>query len=73
MDLKPDWEGEEAPVLSNKDGDIVGPAGQATRGAAKPGTEQIAAWGGFKEAETEVNETEERTLSVQETGAQGDQ
>lgn len=73
MNLTPDWEGEEAPTLPNKDGDIVGPAGQATRGAAKPGTEQIAAWGGFKEAETEVNETEERTLSVQETGAQGDQ
>ncbi len=72
MELKPDWEGEEAQTLSNKDGDIIGPAGQQHKGATKPGTEQIAAWGGFKEAETEVEETEDSRLSIQETGAQGD-
>lgn len=69
---EPDFEGEEAPILTNKDGDIIGPAGQTTRGAAKPGGEQIAAWGGFQKAETEVNETADRPLSVRETGAQGD-
>lgn len=73
MTLQTDFEGEEAPTLANKDADIVGPAGQAHRGAAKPGTEQIAAWGGFREAETEVNETEERRLSVRETGAPSDE
>ena len=72
MDLQPDFEGEEAPTIPNKDGDIVGPAGQSVKGAAKPGSEQIAAWGGFKEAETAVNETEDQRLSIEETGAQGD-
>ena len=72
MGYQPDYEGEEAKTLSQGDGGIVGPAGQKTKGAAAPGTEQIAAWGGFKGSEEEVNETADQPLSTKETGAQGD-
>lgn len=72
MGYEVDFEGEEAETLPNKDGGIVGPAGQQTKSAAAPGSEQIAAWGGFRGAEEEVNETEPKPLSTKETGAQGD-
>ena len=72
MTYQPDYEGEEAKRLGEGDGGIVGPAGQKTKSAAAPGTEQIAAWGGFKGSEEEVNETEPQNLSPKETGTQGD-
>ena len=72
MGLPVDFEGEEAKTLKQGDGGIVGPAGQTTRSAAAPGSEQIAAWGGFKGSEEELNETEPQALSTKETGVQGD-
>lgn len=73
MGLSVDFEGEEAKTLREGDGGIVGPAGQTTRRTAAPGTEQIAAWGGFKGSDEEKNETEPQALSIKETGAQGDE
>ena len=72
MGYEPDYEGEEAKTLKEGDGGIVGPAGQKVKSAAPTGTEQIAAWGGFKGSEEEVNETEPQNLSTKETGTQGD-
>jgi hypothetical protein len=51
-------------MLSSGDGDIVGPAGQKVGTAGKPASEQIAAWGGFREGETETNETEEKSVPM---------
>lgn len=64
MTLPLDYEGGPQEKAKSGDGGIVGPAGQGHRGAAKPGSEQIAAWGGFTEAETEVNETGERAVPM---------
>jgi len=60
--LPVDYEGGPQEAAKAGDGDIVGHAGQSRRSAGKPGTEQIAAWGGFTEAETEVNETGDRAV-----------
>jgi len=72
MGYEVDFEGEEAKTLPNKDGGIVGPAGQKAKSTATPGSEQIAAWGGFKGGEDFANETEPQNISPKETGAQGD-
>jgi hypothetical protein len=66
--LKRDFQGDDPQMLQNGDGDIVGPAGQKVTSAAKPGTEQIAAWGGFTVAEDEANETSDKPLSAGDTG-----
>jgi len=73
MGYMPDFEGEEAKTLKEGDGGIVGPAGQKVKSAAAPGTEQIAAWGGFRGGEELVDQTEPQALSTKETGAQGDE
>jgi len=72
MGYEPDYEGEEAKTLKEGDGGIVGPAGQKVKSAAPTGTEQIAAWGGFKGGEELIDQTEPQSLSPKETGAQGD-
>jgi len=64
MTLPNDYTGGPREAPQRTDGDIVGPAGQAHRSAAKPGSEQIAAWGGIAQAETEVNETAERPIKT---------
>ena len=72
MGYQTDYAGEEAKTIGEGDGGIVGPGGQKVKSAAAPGTEQIAAWGGFKGGEELVDQTEPQALSTKETGAQGD-